>query len=102
MPVSYFYFLFIGFVIDTPGYPTQLTTECVEPEGYPTVWNYTIWLLGRWSNIDNIGRCIDPNLCYNDPPELPNDFTVAWNYTSGGKAQLGMSVKYSCTGKSEF
>ena len=58
----------LGWVINARGYPEQMTVECIPPEGYPDVWSYGIWLKGRWSNVQNITACIDPNLCYSDPP----------------------------------
>jgi hypothetical protein len=58
-------------VIDTPGYPEEVIVECGIPEGYPDVWSYSIWLNGRWLKKENVTRCIDPNLCYDSPPNLP-------------------------------
>ncbi len=51
-----------------PGYPEEVISECVPPDGYPDTWRYKIWLQGQWSNLGNISKCIDPNLCYDDPP----------------------------------
>jgi hypothetical protein len=34
---------------------------------------------GQWGLKDNVTNCINPNLCYDDPPSLPADFSVNWN-----------------------
>jgi hypothetical protein len=60
--------LMIGFVIAAPGYPEEVVVECTPPDGYPSTWSYSIWMSGVWAQKDNVTKCIDPNLCYDDPP----------------------------------
>lgn len=60
--------LMTGFVIAAPGYPEEVVVECTPPEGYPSTWSYSIWMSGVWAQKDNVTKCIDPNLCYDDPP----------------------------------
>ena len=79
-----------------PGYPEEVISECVPPEGYPDTWNYNIWTKGRWTNLGNITRCIDPNLCYDDPPGLPADFSVEWNQTTAKPNRVNTTLLYSC------
>ena len=90
---------FSGFVIVAPGYPESITVECVPPEGYPDTWQYGIWLKGRWDNVGNITKCIDPTLCYDKPPALPADFTVEWNQTLDTPNTLGTVLEYKCHSK---
>ena len=80
----------------TTGYPEQLIVTCVPPEGYPDTWSYEIWLKGRWNFITNITKCINPNLCYNDPPALPTDFSVQWNQTTLKPNTVNTTLNYTC------
>ena len=89
-------FVNLGFVVAGPGYPEEVIVECVPPDGYPDTWNYGIWLLGQWSNLANISKCIDPNLCYNDPPALPADFSVQWNETTAKPNTVNTTLNYTC------
>jgi hypothetical protein len=73
---------FPGFVLAVAGYPAEQIVQCIEPLNYPGDWSYGIWLKGRWSNTENLTSCIDPNLCYDDPPALPSDYSVNWNQTT--------------------
>ena len=97
--MNYFKFVFLGFVIVAPGYPEEVVVECIEPEGYPDIWSYDIWLKGRWTNLGNISKCIDPNRCYDSPPLLPADFTVVWNETTDKPNTVNTSLVYSCGSK---
>ena len=86
----------LGFVVVSPGYPEEVIVECVPPDGYPDTWNYGIWLQGYWSNLAKISKCIDPNLCYNDPPALPADFSVQWNQTTAKPNTVNTTLNYTC------
>ncbi len=55
-------------MIAAPGYPEEVIVECSPPVGYPETWSYSIWMSGVWAQKDNVTKCIDPNLCYDDPP----------------------------------
>lgn len=46
-----------------------------------------------------VTRCIDPNLCYNDLPPLPPDFTVEWNQTLSKPNVVNTTISYRCVGK---
>ena len=73
-----------------------MIVECTRPADYPSTWNYGVWLKGLWSNTDNLTKCIDPNLCYNDPPSLPEDFSVVWNQTTAKPNSVNTTITYSC------
>ena len=88
-----------GWVLDAPGYPGELTVECAAPDGYTDQWSYGIWLKGRWSNLQSVTRCIDPNLCYNEPPALPVDFSVQWNQTTAKVNSVNTTLIYWCDRK---
>jgi hypothetical protein len=79
-----------------PGYPEEIIVECIEPEDYPDNWSYGIWLKGRWTNLANVTKCIDPNVCYDSPPTPPSDFTVVWNQTTDKPNVVNTSLVYSC------
>ena len=76
--------------------------ECVNPEDYPDIWKYNIWLEGKWSNLANVTRCIDPNICYDDPPALPKDFSVYWNQTLAKPNTVNTTLNYTCGRKCEY
>ena len=75
--------------------------ECINPEGYPDVWKYNIWLEGQWNNLANVTKCMDPNVCYNDPPALPKDFSVEWNQTLAKPNAINTTLNYTCGRKCE-
>jgi hypothetical protein len=54
--------LYLGFVLRAPGYPEEITVECVEPENYTQNWKYLSWMNGKWNNLENIIECLDPGL----------------------------------------
>jgi hypothetical protein len=85
-----------GFVVSGPGYPSELLVECKNPPNYPDQWKYEIWLEGKWSGLEYITSCIDPNLCYDKPPALPTDLSVKWNQTIAKPNTLNSSLVYSC------
>lgn len=86
-------------MIDAPNYPEEISCVCIPPDNYPNTWSYNVWLQGQWSNVGNITKCINPNLCYSDPPALPTDFSVTWNQTASKPNQLNTTIVYSCVGK---
>ena len=86
-------------MIVAPGYPEEVDCICGPPDGYPDTWSYSIWLQGQWSNTGNISKCINPNLCYNDPPSLPVDFTVNWNQTTAKPNRVNTTLNYTCAQK---
>jgi hypothetical protein len=94
--------LFPGFVISAPDYPEQVVAECIEPADYIEKWSYEIWLKGRWSNTNNLSACIDPNLCYDDPPELPPDYSVNWNQTVFKPNTVNTTLNYTCARNCKF
>jgi hypothetical protein len=85
-----------GFVLSGPGYPSELIVECKKPPSYPHQWYYEIWLQGKWSGLESITSCFDPNLCYDKPPALPTDFSVKWNQSFYKHNTLNTSLVYSC------
>ena len=91
-----------GWVVSAPGYPEEVIAECIPPEGYPDNWSYEIWLKGRWSNLANVGKCLNPNLCYDDPPTLPPDFSVDWNQTNAKPNTVNTTLNYTCGRKCEL
>ena len=93
---------FKGFVIKTPGYPEEVVVECIEPEGYPDTWDYKIWQNGRWRGMDQIEGCLNPNLCYDDPPALPGDFSVENNQTLDKPNSANTTLTYKCSRKCEY
>ena len=66
-----------GFVVATTGYPEEVISECIPPNGYPDTWSYNIWRKGQWTNTANVTLCIDPNLCYNDPPGMKSNYAMS-------------------------
>ncbi len=85
-----------------PGYPEEVIVECIEPENYPDVWYYKVWLQGRWKNFDNIAKCIDPHRCYDPPPALPEDFSVQNNQTTDKPNTSNTTLLYSCVRQCKF
>ena len=69
---------------------------CGAPPGYPDTWSYNIWMKGQWAFKENITNCIDPNLCYDDPPALPIDFSVNWNQTVAKPNAVNTTLNYTC------
>ena len=95
-------YLVSGFVLVAPGYPEEVISECVPPDGYPDPWAYSIWTKGQWTNVGNITSCIDPDICYDDPPGLPADFSVEWNQTKFKPNRVNASLIYSCGRQCKF
>ena len=44
----------------------------------------------------NITYCIDPNLCYDNPPKLPADFSVQHDFTVDTSNAVNSSLNYTC------
>ena len=44
----------------------------------------------------NITYCIDPNLCYDNPPKLPADFSVQHDFTVDSSNAVNASLNYTC------
>lgn len=44
----------------------------------------------------NITYCIDPNLCYDNPPKLPADFSVQYDFTVDSSNTVNASLNYTC------
>ena len=90
------------FVIEMANYPEAVIVSCVEPPGYPDNWYYGIWKDGVWSHKENVTKCIDPNRCYSPPPEIPSDYTVAYNQTLEAPDNVNVTLNYTCAKKCNF
>ena len=87
-----------NFLIDVDGYPEALEVECIEPENYQFAWTYNLWKEGFWQNQDQLKKgCMDPDLCYDLPPIIPEDNSVKSNMSKSYDAlPLGAIIQYSC------
>lgn len=79
-------------------FENSIDIVCSIPPDYSTNWKHQKWLEGFWKGVDLLRPCIDPNICYGDPPHLPSDGTVMNNATAGENA-LGTTIFYECSRK---
>ena len=61
-------------------------------------YNQIVALLKMYISIfqKDITYCIDPNLCYDNPPKLPADFSVQHDFTVDSSNAVNASLNYTC------
>ena len=62
------------------------------------IYNQIVALLKMYISIfqKDITYCIDPNLCYDNPPKLPADFSVQHDFTVDSSNAVNASLNYTC------
>ena len=87
------------FLINTDGYPEAIEVECIQPENYQNAWTYNLWKEGQWENQNLLLKgCMDPDLCYDSPPIIPEDNSVKSNMSKTYDAlPIEATIEYSCS-----